>query len=53
MNKKLSLKELIKLAKGEGTDCCDKETNKKSCCTLKEVANCCGIDDNQKQGCCQ
>lgn len=53
MNKKLSLKELYKLAKGVEADCCDKESNKKSCCTLKEVATCCDTDQNQKQDRCQ
>lgn len=49
MKKKLSLKELFKLAKGTDTDCCDKETSKKSCCTSNEVAKSNDTGDNQNK----
>lgn len=52
MSKKLTLKELYRLAKGEGTNCCSKEASRKNCCTLQEAVSAHDKDDDRNQGCC-
>tara|TARA_Y100001933_G_C18686945_1_gene433387 strand:+ start:333 stop:512 length:180 start_codon:yes stop_codon:yes gene_type:complete len=50
MGKKMTLKMLYKLAKGNEEECCGSEKTKKCSCSKDEVG-CCDNDD--EQGCCQ
>lgn len=52
MNKKLTLKDLFKIAKGEESDCCEREQNKQNCCSSKKTMRDCECT-NEEHSCCQ